>query len=106
MPVPNATTVSVNGPQKCEATVWELEYGFVSPAARSPMLMVMSSAALPGVPLSSTTRTFFRGTSPQLWTVPLKGMLVVPNGTVAGQVLVTSTHGEVGIVVVQLLGAL
>src|SRR5213592_5011408 len=63
--------------------------------------MVMSSAALFGVPLSSTTVMLVSVTSPQLVTTPLNEMVVVPNGTVAGHVLVTLMHGEVGTVVVQ-----
>ena len=66
----------------------------------------MSSAVLPGVPLSSTTLTCVSGTLPQLVTIPLKEMLVVPKGTVAGQVLVTSMQGVVGTVVVQVAEAL
>ena len=66
----------------------------------------MSSAVLAGVPLSSTTVTFVRVTSPQLVTTPLNGMLVVPKGTVAGQVFVTLMQGVVGTVVVQVADAL
>ena len=66
----------------------------------------MSSAVLPGVPLLSTTVTFVSVTSPQLVTIPLKGMLVVPKGTVAGQVFVTLMQGVVGTVVVQVADAL
>src|SRR5438046_2972953 len=68
------------------------------------MLTVISSAGLAGVPLSSVITTLINGTSPQLRTLPLKAILVVPKGTVAGQVLVTSTQGVVGMVVVQLFG--
>ena len=66
----------------------------------------MSSAVLAGVPLSSTTVTFVMVTSPQFVTTPLKGMLVVPKGTVAGQVFVTLMQGVVGTVVVQVADAL
>ena len=65
----------------------------------------MSSAVLAGVPLSSTTVTLVIVTSPQLVTIPLNAMLVVPKGTVDGHVFVTLMHGEVGVVVVQLAEA-
>ena len=65
----------------------------------------MSSAVLFGVPLSSRTVTFVSVTSPQLVTIPLKEMLVVPKGTVAGHVFVTLMQGDVGTVVVQLADA-
>src|SRR5438309_1322263 len=90
---PEATIVSVSGPQKFAPTVCVPEYGALPPTGISGRLSVMSSAVLPGVPLSSTTLTFVSGTLPQLVTMPLKGMLVVPNETVAGQVLVASIHG-------------
>src|SRR5215813_4071671 len=59
----------------------------------SGRVMVMSSAGLAGVPLSSTTRTLVSGTLPQLVTIPLNGIEVVPNGTDAGHVLVALMHG-------------
>src|SRR5215510_5862559 len=69
-PLPDATTVSVNGPQAAGTVLVACQLA-EPPTARSPIGTLISSAELPGVPLSSRTTTFVRGTLPQLVTIPL-----------------------------------
>ena len=71
--VPVAVAVLVMLPQKFAGTVTVAFQGALVRGAKVPMSMVLSSAALPGVPLLSTTLTPMRGTLPQLVTIPLTG---------------------------------
>src|SRR6185436_1527161 len=83
-------------PQKPAGTLLVAVQGAEPPTARSPMLMVVSSAGSFGVPLLSTTFTPVNGTLPQLVTVPPTSKLAVPKGSGSvGQFLVTAMQGVV-----------
>src|SRR5437870_1174159 len=69
--VPVAVAVFVKGPQEVPVRVFVAVHGLLPPTAIVSMAIVLSSAALPGVPLSSTTFTPVSGTLPQLVTTPL-----------------------------------
>jgi hypothetical protein len=69
--VPVALAVLVILPQKPAVTLTIEFQGLLWPTARSLTVNVVSSPALPGVPLLSTTCTPVSGTLPQLVTMPL-----------------------------------
>src|SRR5260370_953184 len=69
--VPVTVAVSVMLPKTGQDKVLVAVRGAMPPTSTLPMEMVISSAGLPGVPLSSTTTTPISGTLPQLVTIPL-----------------------------------